>query len=445
MGTSVPSLYDVLGVSPSASTAEIKAAYRKRARKTHPDVAGEDMSGVFLMVQHAHEVLSDPARRAAYDNSGGDGGEAPAEDPPPRSRKDSAPRDWVAGEQVPQSVYSGPLPRQGHDLGRMPWLDDFRDVERSAVQVSRAGLPRWLFWILAGVSAAGILVMAQLSISVGFAVLVAATGVLGIIWSRRVPRRSAIALGFFTVGTIVYWSVLSSGVWIVAALVSVVLVAALWWAVYEIAVREPRRVSRKDIPEGFYWGEPGANLAGGQSPFGLDRTLDGIEGERLTAAEIGYFLGSIPGVRLVNSLEFPDAAGADVDHAVVCGRRVAFIDSKAWKPASYAMVSDQDAIRVGEGDRWKYFPAHMPTAVARYRHELSRWNWSGAEVRGYIVVHPKSVEGRLCLVNDGAGGTVELVTAPELIQKLGAWFSEDEEQARTVDRRLLSFLVRRCL
>lgn len=36
---------------------------------------------------------------------------------------------------------------------------------------------------------------------------------------------------------------------------------------------------------------------------------------------------------------------------------------------------------------------------------------------------------------------MRLVTAPELIEELGVWFSEDEEQARMVDRRLLSRLV----
>ena len=120
---------------------------------------------------------------------------------------------------------------------------------------------------------------------------------------------------------------------------------------------------------------------------------------------------------------------------------MALIDSKAWKPATYAMVAGQDAIRVGGPEEWSYFPAHMPTAVERYRASLGGRSL-GVEVRGYIVVHPKAVTADLELLNDGAGGTVRLVTAQELIEELGSWFSEDEEQATTVDRRLLSHLVR---
>ncbi|MGO3315428.1 MAG: hypothetical protein ACTIMA_16735, partial [Brachybacterium tyrofermentans] len=99
------------------------------------------------------------------------------------------------------------------------------------------------------------------------------------------------------------------------------------------------------------------------------------------------------------------------------------------------------AIRVGSDEGWSYFPAHMPTAVEKYRASLGGRRL-GAEVRGYIVVHPKSATEDLELLNDRTDGTVRLVTASELIEELGAWFSEDEEEAATVDRRLLSFLLR---
>lgn len=61
-------LYSILAVSPSASTAEIKSAYRKLARQCHPDVsASPDANARFASINEAYHILIDPMRRAAYD------------------------------------------------------------------------------------------------------------------------------------------------------------------------------------------------------------------------------------------------------------------------------------------------------------------------------------------------------------------------------------------
>ena len=60
--------YETLGVKPDASAAEIKAAYRKLARKYHPDVSKEpDAEARFKAVNEANEVLGDAKKRAQYD------------------------------------------------------------------------------------------------------------------------------------------------------------------------------------------------------------------------------------------------------------------------------------------------------------------------------------------------------------------------------------------
>lgn len=63
--------YEIVGVSRDASQDEIKRAYRKLARKYHPDVSKEpDAEQRFKELGEAYEVLKDPEKRAAYDQLG---------------------------------------------------------------------------------------------------------------------------------------------------------------------------------------------------------------------------------------------------------------------------------------------------------------------------------------------------------------------------------------
>ncbi|ETW85583.1 hypothetical protein HETIRDRAFT_407567 [Heterobasidion irregulare TC 32-1] len=75
--------YDLLDVSPDASEADLKKAYRKKALRLHPDKGGDP--DMFKEVTHAYEILSDSQKRSIYDargeaglsESGGAGGMDP--------------------------------------------------------------------------------------------------------------------------------------------------------------------------------------------------------------------------------------------------------------------------------------------------------------------------------------------------------------------------------
>jgi len=81
--------YKIMGLGRDATQDDIKRAYRKLARKYHPDVSSEpDAQARFQEMQEAYEVLKDPEKRAAYDQLGANWQAGQDFRPPP---------DWDAG------------------------------------------------------------------------------------------------------------------------------------------------------------------------------------------------------------------------------------------------------------------------------------------------------------------------------------------------------------
>lgn len=77
--------YETLGVSKTATDDEIKSAFRKLARKHHPDVAKDKKAAEekFKQINEAYEVLSDPEKRRKYDQLGANWNQPGGFQPPP--------------------------------------------------------------------------------------------------------------------------------------------------------------------------------------------------------------------------------------------------------------------------------------------------------------------------------------------------------------------------
>jgi hypothetical protein len=120
-GGPVPDLYQLLGVPPGASGAEITRAWRRRAAAEHPDRRPRDAAAParFRTLLEAYQVLGDPARRARYDRSLGNqpGSDAAA----PEGPAAGAAGQWQHGSGVPVTVRrAGRMPEPPLRAGQMP-------------------------------------------------------------------------------------------------------------------------------------------------------------------------------------------------------------------------------------------------------------------------------------------------------------------------------------
>lgn len=122
MATTTTDYYQVLGVERSASREEIQRAYRKLARKWHPDVnQGSEAESTFKRINEAYEVLSDEKKRTRYDKFGEHWRQVPEDYDP-----DAAPGPFGGGFGAPGDFRRG---SSSEDLGGFDISDFLRGFQ----------------------------------------------------------------------------------------------------------------------------------------------------------------------------------------------------------------------------------------------------------------------------------------------------------------------------
>jgi hypothetical protein len=144
--------------------------------------------------------------------------------------------------------------------------------------------------------------------------------------------------------------------------------------------------------------------------------------ERLTARLLAGYLTALPGARIFHGLALPGSVFADVDHAVLCGRRLVLVESERWLPGHYA--ADPTGGLWRNGHPFRGGTVRLAAAVEAYRALLP-----DVEVRGVALAHP-SRSGQIT-TDESADAPVPPMHAERFVREIGAWLADEPS---TIDR-----------
>ena len=478
--------YDVLRVSTTAPVAVIRAAHRALMREHHPD-AGGSTDAMAKSLNEALRVLVDERLRAAYDAALA--GEADAEKQrrtaETRARADAEARiaaaaakkqrdrerervraeakaraeaaalaeaaarareQWFESRDPASLAGFNVFERNRIDPTAMDWYTrDYPPLGIRDGSARRAGPLRFLAWfllelniILAGLFVAGIVAGSASPDWWRIALLVLLVPVAALAggWARARARgrglvRYLLFLGF-------------AGGILVPALVdgrAGMLAAIGWLGLYLLTVEILRasatRLRRPDAKAllgleevtGYNHWDLGASDAGDAPGNG------GIHPGKIAELLTGQLLETlyvVPGARTLSGLSFPGNPQLHIGHAVLCGDKLALVDSRFCPGGQYYWWENQLVCKL-PGDAPVFLSHPFPGAVQEYRARFPE-----LEVRGWSVFHP--MDGAAVLTNNRAtGANPRLATAAAFLQEAGDWLGDG--QAHVVDRVALTRLV----
>ncbi|MFD9889187.1 DnaJ domain-containing protein [Amycolatopsis sp. NPDC059027] len=164
---------------------------------------------------------------------------------------------------------------------------------------------------------------------------------------------------------------------------------------------------------------------GGRLVFGTPGGEPDELAQRLTADLLARYFTRLPGARIFHGLAWPGSVFADVDHAVLCGKRLVLIESKTWLPGHYE--TDDDGRLLRNGRTFLGGGSRLAESLAAYRDLLP-----GITLRGAMVVYP-SRSGELTTEDPGDLPSPPM-TPEAFLHEIGAWLSAEPS---TVDHEAL--------
>jgi hypothetical protein len=310
--------YELLGVDKIASAAEIKSAYRRLAKTSHPDAGGSQET--FSRLQAAYETLNDPLERAYYDRR---------LRAAVASNQSRIPR---ARSKMRGATTYRPSFRRTRVMGADPaYTPTVPDLEPD-------GIPWWN------------LVESRVDTTKKNMDPCGDAPVLTVLGG--VPLLS---LPMFTPIT---WSF----AWVAFATALVGILA--WLARRRIIANKTDQELVSELGGEVVFGRPG-----------MDR--DQIS-EQLTAELLSRYLTKVPEARIFHSLALPGSVFADIHHAVLSGNRLVLVESKLWPPGRYSTDSSGELLR--NGGRFRGGSSQLSTAIEAYQKLLPEAEIRGALV-----------------------------------------------------------------
>ncbi|MEP9395386.1 nuclease-related domain-containing protein [Gordonia sp. VNK1] len=274
----------------------------------------------------------------------------------------------------------------------------------------------WNAWSEHGVGAA---VVVSVVVTVGFV----AIAIAGLIVSRMGKYSTAALLPalILLAAWPTNWIVLACTVPVVLMTISAY--AESWRRVEQTYMPvEPRLLEQRII------GEPAGYLGDAVEKFGAANVAKGIAGEQLTNDTFSAHLDTYPMVQLVNGLRFPGSEKADIDHALVCGDKVALLDSKYWAGGTYQW-GGAGLILSGRGHGLTSHETNFDVAVQRLTDAFTAEN---KQVCGWMVLHSNNGRPMNC-VPPGAETAVlpTLVPGTDWLPTVMAWLTSTQVACAT--------------